>query len=121
MNQHEAMTEMFVQNSQGCSHTEGAWPAEVKTNEFQDRQRLLRRIKNEPGYQSAGINLIKTAEQAIQQNNTIDLFEDYFQQVEEEYSAEPPSCKTVAVFRDPNEIKRAANKISWHPDLANKV
>lgn len=119
--QHEANTEMFVQQAQGVSHTDGAWPSEVKTTEYVDRQRLLRRIKNEVGYQSAVCNLIKTAETAIQQNNTIDLFEDYFQEVVEEYASEPPSCKTVAVFRDPNEIKRAATKISWHPDLANKV
>lgn len=121
MAMHEANTEMFVQQSQGTQFTEGAWPAEVKTNEFQDRQRLLRRIKNESSYQSAVINLIKTAEHAINQNNTIDLFEEYFQQVVEEYHTEPPSCKTVAVFRDPNEIKRSATKISWHPDLNNKI
>jgi dynein intermediate chain 2 len=121
MAQHEANTEMFVTQPAGTCHIDGAWPAEVKTTEFKDRDRLLRRIKNEAGYQSAVMNLIKTAEVAISQNNTIDLFEDYFQQVEQEYATEPPACKTVAVFRDPNEIKRAATKISWHPELANKV
>lgn len=121
MAQHEANTEQFVTQATGNNHTDGAWPAEVKTNEFKDRDRLLRRIKNEAGYQSAVINLSRTAESAISQNNTIDLYEEYFQQVDQEYATEPPSCKTVAVFRDPNEIKRSATKISWHPELANKV
>lgn len=118
---HEANTERFVQQQAGVSHTEGSWPAEVKTTEFVDRQRMLRRIKNEGGYQKAVVDLVDVAEMAIQQNNTIDLFEEYFQEVEEEYASEPPSCRTLAVFKDPNDIKRAATKIAWHPDLANKV
>lgn len=122
MSQHEVNTEQFVQTPKGTSHTEGAWPSDVKTNDWTDRQRLLRRIKNEAGYQSSVVSLIKTAESAIQQNNTIDLFEDYFDEVEvEAFANEPPSAKTVAVFRDPNDVKRAATKISWHPDNANKL
>lgn len=95
MAEHAANTEMFVQQPQGSSHTDGAWPTEVKTNEYVDRQRLLRRIKNETGYQNAVVNLIKTAETVIQQNNTIDLFEDYFHQETEAFATDPPSCKTV--------------------------
>jgi dynein intermediate chain 2 len=41
--------------------------------------------------------------------------------VHTEYASEPPSTRTLAVFQDPNEIKRAATKISWHPDLDHKV
>lgn len=121
MAQHEANTEMFVQQNKGTSHIDGAWPPEVKTNEFVDRQRMLRRIKNDVGYQNSVCNLIKTAELAIQQNNTIDLYEDYFLEDNEEHASDPPSCKTVSVFRDPNEIKRAATKISWHPEGPEKL
>lgn len=121
MAQHEANTEMFVVQPQGSSHTDGAWPSEVKTNEYVDRQRLLRRIKNEAGYQQAVCDLVKTAEVAIQQNNALDLFEQYFHSSVDDYASEPPSCKTVVVFKTPEDVKRAATKICWHPDLANKV
>jgi dynein intermediate chain 2 len=121
MAQHNANTEMFVQSSFGQSYTEGAWPAEVKTTEFADRQRLLRRIKSEVSYHNAVTGLVKVAEQAIKQNNTIDVFEQYFYHVDKEYANELPSCKTVAVFKDPNEIKRAATCISWHPEDSNKI
>lgn len=121
MAHHEANTEMFVTQPMGSSHTDGAWPAEVKTNEYVDRQRLLRRIKNEPGYQQAVVDLVKTAEAVIQQNNTLDLYQQYFDTAIDDYASEPPSCKTVVVFKTPEDIKRAANKICWHPDLANKV
>jgi len=118
---HDANTEQYVVKEKGTLHCDGAWPSEVKTNEFTDRQRALRRIKNEEHYQQAVVQLMKNAEVSIQQNNTIDLFEDYFLSDNQKYAAEPPSCKTVSVFRDPNEIKRSVTHMCWHPDLPNKI
>ena len=88
-----------MQVDAGTLHVDGAWPAEVKTNEFVDRQRLLRRIKNEPIFHTAVPELVNAAHGAIQQNNTIDLFENYFEDVEDSFSDEPPSCRTLCVFR----------------------
>lgn len=119
---HEVNTERFVQVSKGTLHTDGAWPADVKTNDVNDRLRLLRRIKNEPHYQQAVQTLHKTALWTIQQNNTIDLYEDYFEAQEEIDVAVPAqSAKTTCVFRDPNPVKRSATKISWHPEGPNKM
>ncbi|CAE7742446.1 ODA6, partial [Symbiodinium microadriaticum] len=50
------------------------------------------------------------------QNNTIDIYEEYFDTDEVDHSSEPPSAKGLAVFRDPNEVKRTATSINWHPD-----
>lgn len=119
--QHAANTEQYVQVPKSQGFTDGAWPPEVKTNEFADRQRLLRRIKSDAEYTSAFVSLVKTAEVAISQNNTIDLYEDYFMEDEFEFESEPPSCKTIGVFKDPNDVKRAANKICWHPDSPHKM
>jgi hypothetical protein len=49
--QHEANTEQYVQVPKSQGFTDGAWPPEVKTNEFADRQSLLRRIKSDTEYQ----------------------------------------------------------------------
>jgi len=115
-------TEPFIQATKGTLHTDGAWPNEVKTTDFADRQRLIRRIKNEPGYQSAIVNLARVADQVIQQNNTIDLYEEYFEGLEDDIiTYSPPSCRTVAVFRDPNETRRAVNSLSWHPEGPHKL
>lgn len=129
--EHEANTQKFEQQNVGVQHVDGAWPAEVKTNEYVDQQRYMKRITNNAEYQSAVMNLLKNADVATQQNNTINLFEDYFEKdplviddtpaEPEEFSSEPPSCRTLAVFRDPNEIKRSATHISWHPDQPNKM
>lgn len=129
--EHEANTQKFEQTSTGVQHVDGAWPAEVKTSEFVDQQRYLRRIKNDQQYQSTVMNLLKNADVATKQNNTINLFEHYFEadplivleepEEPEEFSSEPPSCRTMAVLRDPNEIKRECTHISWHPDAPNKM
>lgn len=119
---HWGNTGRFIPASKGVSHTEGAWPLDVKVSDFNDRLRLLRRITNEPAYHSAVQTLTKTAMFAIQQNNTIDMYEEYFEDVEDvEIGDAPITSKTLAVFRDPNGLKRSAVKISWHPELSNKL
>lgn len=118
---HSINTTRFVQQHKGTNHTEGAWPTDVKTTEFVDRQRYLRRLLNEPSYLAAVPYLTKGSEDAIADNNTIDLFEEYFADNEETHARDPPSCKTVAVFKDPNKMSRAANRISWHPDGSGKL
>lgn len=125
--QHEVNTERFVQSVRGTTHTDGAWPAEIKTSEFVDRQRYLRRIMNEPQYGRDVCSLARTAESVLNANNAIDLYEEYFGGANgggdhgSETSSTPPSAKTLCVFRDPNKVKRTATKISWHPDGANKL
>ena len=57
----------------------------------------------------------------IRQNNAIDIYEEYFSGEAIDHSGEPPSAKTLTVFRDPNPIKRTATCISWFPDGAKKV
>lgn len=44
--------------------------------------------------------------------------QEYFSGNNIDHSSEPPSAKGLAVFRDPNEIKRTATSINWHPDPA---
>ena len=38
-------------------------------------------------------------EHCIKQNNAIDIYEEYFAEVEIDDSGEPPSAKTINVFR----------------------
>ena len=134
---HAVNTERYSSFTKGTSHTDGAWPSEIKTNEYVDRQRYVRRLLAEPAYAAAVVGLTRVAESVIQQNNTIDCYEQYFEDaashdptaasaVDDDSGAldlhsSPPSAKTVCVFRDPNGIKRSASKLSWHPENHNKL
>ncbi len=61
-------------------------------------------------------------EHYLRQNNAIDIYEEYFSNKETtKITSEPPSAKTLSVFRDPNEAKRAITHISWYPDGAGRL
>lgn len=46
------------------------------------------------------------------------MFEEYFAGEQAEHSVEQINTKTLMIFKDPNEFKRAATKIAWHPDMS---
>lgn len=65
--------------------------------------------------------LAPTCEGAIRQNNTMDIYEEYFSGDAVDHSSEPPSAKGLAVFRDPHSVKRTATSIDWHPEGPSKI
>jgi len=86
-----------------------------------EKERYLRKIENQKDYHSAVRRLTRSVERCIQQNNAIDMYEAYFDEDEFDSATEPPSAKTISVFRDPNETKRSATYLCWNPDGSNKV
>ena len=57
----------------------------------------------------------------IKQNYAIDIYQEYFAGEYADHSSEPPSAKTLSVFKDPSEIKRTVANISWYPDGGKKL
>lgn len=115
MSQHSVRTAIFEQVPKGVNNLEGYWPPGNK-----------REIRSSLSFQEPFAPAVKyltsVAIEQVKQNNTINMYEDYFtSDTLETHSAEVPSARTLAVFRDPNAIKRAATKISWHPDGASKL
>jgi dynein intermediate chain 2 len=49
----------------------------------------------------------------MKQNNEIDMFEEYFSAEKAENMSEEINTKTLMIFKDPNQIKRAVTKIAW--------
>ena len=64
--------------------------------------------------------LIPRLTRCMRQNNSVNIYEDYFDREEAgQYSSEPPSAKGLAVFRDPSQITRTATSVNWHPEGSN--
>ena len=57
----------------------------------------------------------------IKQNYAIDIYQEYFAGEYADHSSEPPSAKTLSVFKDPSDIKRTVSNISWYPDGGKKL
>ena len=63
-------------------------------------------------------------EHCIKQNNAIDIYEEYFNEIAPTASSvvpEAPSARSLNVFRDPNPIKRTASYVSWYPEDGHKI
>ncbi|KAI9187997.1 hypothetical protein H9P43_002388 [Blastocladiella emersonii ATCC 22665] len=115
MSEHEVNTESIVMANVGIQHTEGGWPKDVDASDVEHTLRYRRKVEKDEEYMRV------TVEHTIKQNNAIDIYGEYFTNVKEELSTDPPSAKTLNVYRDPNPVKRAATALSWYPEDGNKI
>ena len=115
-------TETVMYKPQGMLHLEGGWPKEVDPTEKEQTQRYKKKVEKDDDYIRQVKTLASTIEGDIKQNYSIDIYQEYFSgESATDYSSEPPSAKTLAVFKDPGETKRSACSISWHPDMGRKI
>ncbi|XP_050175326.1 LOW QUALITY PROTEIN: dynein axonemal intermediate chain 2 [Myiozetetes cayanensis] len=119
---HEVNTERVQVTSQGVNHVEGGWPKHVDPRNTEMTSRYREEVEREEIYTRAILRLGTLMEHFIRQNNSIDIYEEYFaEDEEEERDEEPPSAKTINVLRDPNPVKRTATHLSWHPDACKEL
>ncbi|CAM9744463.1 unnamed protein product [Ascophyllum nodosum] len=121
MSEHEVNTERLITKHTSMRHVEGGWPKDVDFTEQSDVSRFRKKAEKDDDYKIAVKSLGPIIGRCMKQNNTIDIYEEYFDGDETDHSSEPPSAKGLAVFRDPNGIKRTATSINWHPDGPTKI
>ncbi|XP_053552306.1 dynein axonemal intermediate chain 2 [Bombina bombina] len=122
MSEHEVNTERFEMETHGINHTEGGWPKDINPQEMEQTIRYRKKVEKDENYVNTILQLGSVMEHCIKQNNAVDIYEEYFEEEEELAGTdEAPSAKTINVFRDPNEIKRTATHLSWHPDGSKKL
>src|SRR5690606_13680870 len=83
--------------------------------------RFRKKAEKDDDYKHAVKSLGPVISRAMLQNNTIDIYQEYFEGTDVDQSSEPPSAKGLEVFRDSIEIKRTATSINWHPEGASKI
>mmetsp|Transcript_3157 Transcript_3157/g.6112 ORF Transcript_3157/g.6112 Transcript_3157/m.6112 type:complete len:559 (-) Transcript_3157:222-1898(-) len=121
MSEHEVNTETVEYSKTGINHIEGGWPKDVDPSEPEQTIRFRKKIEKDEDYIKSIKSLSDTLEKCVKQNNAIDVFEEYFSGAYADHSSEPPSAKTLTVFRDPQDIKRTASSISWSFEKTKKV
>jgi len=121
MSSHEANTERLVTRSSSMRHQEGGWPKDVDFTEQSDTNRFRKKAEKDEEYKNAVKALGPVIAACMRQNNTIDIYESYFEGDIADHSSEPPSAKGLAVFRDPSDIKRTATSINWYPEGPSKI
>jgi dynein intermediate chain 2, axonemal len=116
MSEHSANTDRLITKNSSMRHVEGGWPKDVDFTEQSDVSRFRKKAEKDEDYKASVKALGPVVAKCMKQNNTINIFEEYFDGNDVDHSSEPPSAKGLAVFRDPNEVKRTATSINWHPD-----
>lgn len=125
MSEHEANTERQVTKSTSMRHVEGGWPKDVDFAEQSDVNRFRKKVEKDEEYKASVKQMGPTIARSMRQNNTMDIYEPYFDDDSAsggiDHSSEPPSAKGLAVFRDPCEVKRTATSVNWHPEGPHKI
>jgi dynein intermediate chain 2 len=117
MSEHDANTERMVTKTSSMRHVEGGWPKDVDFTEQSDVSRFRKKVEKDEDYKGAVKALGPIVARCLKQNITINIYEEYFEGSDVDHSSEPPSAKGLAVFRDPNEVKRTATSINWYIHL----
>jgi len=112
----EVNTERVVMKSTSMQHIEGGWPKDVDFTEQSDVKRFRKKVEKDEDYQYAMKTLIPRVQSCMKQNNTVNIYEEYFEGLETDHCSEPPFAKGLAVFRDPSSVSRTATSVDWHPE-----
>lgn len=113
--EHEANTITVEHKSRGINHCEGGWPKEIHYNNEDDTLRYRRRIEREDSYVNAIMKLAPKFDYFIQQNNAVEIYEQYFKGMDETLAFEKPTVKLNNEYRDPD--KRPISSVCWtHED-----
>ena len=104
----------------GMSHTEGGWPRDVNQADAEQKSRFRKKIEKDDDFIYKTRLLVRETEKYVQQNNSINIFEDYFEEVDHATEVKPASVGSMAVFKDPlsrdsNGWARPINCVSWSP------
>eukprot|EP00743_Colponemidia_sp_Colp-15_P005201 GILK01005596.1.p1 GENE.GILK01005596.1~~GILK01005596.1.p1 ORF type:complete len:578 (-),score=98.10 GILK01005596.1:78-1811(-) len=121
MSIHQVNTARVVMKTNGMVHVEGGWAKEVDVTDFEATERYRKKQQKEDGYARCLVDGGKVARHCINQNNAIDIYEEYFEGESEGIHSESPSTKTINIFRDSSNANRMITSISWHPEGPKKM
>ncbi|MFO0131454.1 MAG: hypothetical protein ACK52J_02675 [bacterium] len=100
------------------------WPAGIDPTEPVETIRWRKKVEREVPFMTAVKDLTSTIEKCIEQNNQIDLFEEYFVDEISEHLTENITTKTLMLFKDQcmkDGFKRGVSEISWSPEGPIKI
>nr|CEL64969.1 TPA: dynein intermediate chain, putative [Neospora caninum Liverpool] len=122
MSEHMVNTERVSVGSKGMKHVEGGWPKEVDPSEIQETAKWRKRLDRDPGFATAIKQLSSEATRPLMQNDTLDIFEDYFAGETVQTTSGNLSARSLMLFKDKvTDCKRTATCIAWHPEGSSKL
>lgn len=96
----DANTEALQFASEGVLHAEGGWPRDISYQNSEQTSRYKRKIEKTEEYISQMSNLTQTMMHMIKQNNAVNIYQNYFEEIEPLELTEQYSSRTITVFHE---------------------
>ncbi|XP_033330387.1 dynein intermediate chain 3, ciliary isoform X1 [Megalopta genalis] len=116
---HKVNTNTATFKDGGMSHSEGGWPKDLNVKDTEQVVRYKRKIEKDELYIHTMLQLLPPMEHCILQNNTCNIYEQYFSYMEPVSLTQRAYSRTVNVYRDVLPMKRQITHLSWSPDQGN--
>ncbi|XP_076639705.1 dynein axonemal intermediate chain 2 [Colletes latitarsis] len=116
---HEVNTNTATFKDSSMCHSEGGWPKDLNVKDTEQIVRYKRKIEKDELYIHTMLQLLPPIEHCILQNNTCNIYEQYFSYMEPISLTQKAYSRTVNVYRDVSAIKRQITHLSWSPDQGN--
>ncbi|CAH0546097.1 unnamed protein product [Brassicogethes aeneus] len=119
--EHDINTTRAEYTTASMNHIEGGWPKDINLADEEQPKRYRRKIEKEENYFHTMMALFKNVENCILQNNSVNIYQQYFSDVEPTPLIERSSARTLNVYQDQYTPTRPVTHISWSPDGQTKL
>ena len=109
----ECNTDEKEMTSSHMKHTEGGWPKDVKTELLEHKNKFIRKTLKEDMFLYTTVKLGILMENTLKQNNTLDIEEMYFDDIEPEEDIHNEKFVAMAKFKDFSGHRRPVSSLSW--------
>lgn len=93
-------TENSVYNSQGICHMEGGWPKDINLKDEEQPLRYRKKIMRDDIWAEKLPHLLETVEHAILQNAAVNIYEQYFENLELVKLINTYDGQNISIFKD---------------------
>jgi dynein intermediate chain 2 len=97
--EHEVNTDSVAFTNRGILHIQGGWPKDVDPTDVEHTIRYKKKIEKDEEYMKSVQTMGNSMEHCIKQNNAIDIYEEYFADTPDAVTVDPPSAKSLNVYR----------------------
>ena len=99
--------------SSSMNHMEGGWPRDVKTEQVEQKNKFIRKTCKEDMFKYTTTKLGQTMAKALKQNNTLNLEEMYFDDIEESPGSNSKKVTIIAKLKDFSGRRRPVSCLAW--------
>ncbi|XP_067208128.1 dynein intermediate chain 3, ciliary-like isoform X2 [Linepithema humile] len=100
----------------GMLDLEGGWPKKINVTDEEAVLRFRRRVEKSANWAPRIKKLTDSMERFIQQNNIINLYENYFDDIVPTALVLSYKIRTSNMYTDPQPVVRPVNHLSWSPE-----